>query len=144
MTLYIRFFTCTPVGYQITLRSPRCVQKACEHFRSSKPHSGTLCTVLSTPVKLVLYFILYFRSYSNVKIYLLLFFNTSHYNIIYLHIIHGKANKSTSILIQMPFLFWIFSYLSKIYTQSNIHWIYTLTHDTQWRAFSVFIIIMLS
>ena len=103
-----------------------------------------ICTVLSAPVKLVLYFILYFRSYSNVKIYLLLFFNTSHYNIIYLHIIHGKANKSTSILIQMPFLFWIFSYLSKIYTQSNIHWIYTLTHDTQWRAFSVFIIIMLS
>ena len=75
-----------------------------------------ICTVLSAPVKLVLYFILYFRSYSNVKIYLLLFFNTSHYNIIYLHIIHGKANKSTSILIQMPFLFWIFSYLSKIYT----------------------------
>ena len=75
-----------------------------------------ICTVLSAPVKLVLYFILYFRSYSNVKIYLLLFFNTSHYNIIYLHIIHGKANKSTSSLIQMPFLFWIFSYLSKIYT----------------------------
>ena len=79
-------------------------------------HYKYLYCIVRTPVKLVLYFILYFRSYSNVKIYLLLFFNTSHYNIIYLHIIHGKANKSTSILIQMPFLFWIFSYLSKIYT----------------------------
>ena len=84
--------------------------------RCSTTHCKYQYYILSAPVKLVLYFILYFRSYSNVKIYLLLFFNTSHYNIIYLHIIHGKANKSTSILIQMPFLFWIFSYLSKIYT----------------------------